>query len=527
MSFNDYNTCIINLFYQKPLKLFSKIFHFSYQKILRKHFMSHISLKEILNQHVNIDDENIFSYVHSLIDDSLESIHNETDLNGILCDILVSYQICKDIQSASLLSQHIWDDLVSNKLISDANESMKSILKSGMMVDAKYSDDNEYYKARITKLDIQLNKAYVLYVDYGNSEWVTISDIKTNEDYNSKNKSKIVKIIETKDDTIDSFINEQIYNRGDKLLKDSNMKKLIHVGPHNNDNNNDDDSKNEVTIDDELNEIEKLNLANIIEMEVMNTDQALGDDSSDDEDHGLNDDSYLKKHGYFYCKNSVCDGYLYVKSKLKRQTLIQIGLFICPKCTKITQVGPTYRYEYKLYNSDGGLKNSWKYCTYVNRYLKTRLVKLNENDNEFKEILKYITTVNYHVIKIERIENGELWMNYVNYCQNNTDIDVDIVWHGTSYTSPKVIYNNGYNVKKAQCGGCVWFAKQNLYSMKNYAYNVDDIQKQVFLNLVASSSNNKHHVIKKSQILNVYHNHVMYPAWLITFQYIEPKTFKT
>ena len=95
---------------------------------------------------------------------------------------------------------------------------------------------------------------------------------------------------------------------------------------------------------------------------------------------------------------------------------------------------------------------------------------------------KFSDTCSKKILKVEIIQNTELWGIYklgiqqtvINRKKPNNQ---QTLWHGTSKTNPKDIYNGeeGFDMKyshKGMWGRGVYFARNAKYS-DTYAYNID------------------------------------------------------
>eukprot|EP01083_Nonionella_stella_P017251 48225_1 len=252
-----------------------------------------------------------------------------------------------------------------------------------------------------------------------------------------------------------------------------------------------------------------------------------------------------RKKGIFYCNSSKCDGYVEIKSKRKR---LNKKSFKCLKCKakncidcnvihkaikdkKIRKLKCSeYQFLYQnkfLHRWDKlDMKSSCNVMKQLKRNSKMKkLYKVKRNSTEWKEVISHMQTVNqFHVTRIDRVQNSRLYREYYKHCKRmilKREISVNemSVWHGTRTTDPSMVWkNSGFDVRFANVGGCIWFAVQNNYSMGGYQFRTQNGQNQVFLAYVAGGDYESVKFIRNGQILNVYKNQSMYPAYLLTYQ---------
>ena len=251
-----------------------------------------------------------------------------------------------------------------------------------------------------------------------------------------------------------------------------------------------------------------------------------------------------RKKGLFYCASSKCDGYIRIKSKRKRTNKQS---FKCPKCKakncidcqvihkqiKDKKIRKLECKDYQfLYNNK--FLNRWKKfnikskssCFKSLKHSKMmKAYKVKRGSIEWNEVISNMQTMNnFNVTRIERLQNSRLYAQYYKHnkrliLNRKTSVNEVSVWHGTRQTDPSVIWKgSGFDVRYANVGGCIWFAIQNNYSMGGYQFMKSNFECQVFLAFVASGDYEAVKFIRNGQILNVYKNETMYPAYLVTYQ---------
>ncbi|ETO21995.1 hypothetical protein RFI_15207, partial [Reticulomyxa filosa] len=134
-------------------------------------------------------------------------------------------------------------------------------------------------------------------------------------------------------------------------------------------------------------------------------------------------------------------------------------------------------------------------------------VQVIQGSEEWNNVLRYVKDkVNRTWIRIDRIQNGKLWMAYHRYCQSLKEQGIQpeerAFWHGTGQTLPSKIWKTtGFDITFARVGGCLWFAAQNSYSMSGFQH-VSGSNCQIFLALVATGVGSDCKFIRGDTILN-------------------------
>eukprot|EP01084_Bolivina_argentea_P059835 109307_1 len=120
-------------------------------------------------------DLSIISYVSNILQHLIEEkqIYTTDDIYNSLHSKLLEYQIVSNEEESYEQCTTIFDSLVQNKYIKDPQILKKEILqqlKPGMSIMSQYSEDKQWYLARINKFTD--TEVHVTYIDYGNEEWV-------------------------------------------------------------------------------------------------------------------------------------------------------------------------------------------------------------------------------------------------------------------------------------------------------------------------------------------------------------------
>ena len=251
-----------------------------------------------------------------------------------------------------------------------------------------------------------------------------------------------------------------------------------------------------------------------------------------------------RKKGLFYCASTKCNGYIRIKSKRKRK---EKHTFKCPECKakncidcqvihkqikdkKIRKLQcPEYQFLYnnKFLNrwKKFNLKSSMNPLKALKKNSKMmKAYKVKRGSIEWNEVISNMQTMNnFNIMKIERLQNSRLYREYYKHCKQmilkrSMNVNEMNVWHGTRQTDPATIWKgNGFDVRYANVGGCIWFAIQNSYSMGGYQFMKSNVECQVFLAFVSTGDYESVKFIRNGQILNVYKNQTMYPAYLVTY----------
>ncbi|ETO19998.1 poly polymerase, catalytic region domain-containing protein [Reticulomyxa filosa] len=153
---------------------------------------------------------------------------------------------------------------------------------------------------------------------------------------------------------------------------------------------------------------------------------------------------------------------------------------------------------------------------------------VKRDSEEWKFVLNYVedeATIKRQWVKVERIQQGKLWISYYRYCQalksRGINPEERAFWHGTRATEPSKMWKGtGFDIQYARIGGCLWFAVSNTYSMNGFQYVCQDGSNchQIFLGLVATGVGMDCKFIRQDTILNVYKNECTYPAYVITYR---------
>jgi hypothetical protein len=188
--------------------------------------------------------------------------------------------------------------------------------------------------------------------------------------------------------------------------------------------------------------------------------------------------------------------------------------------------------------------------TWVLSSKKLELLPIKPNSEEWNFVLNMMkkTLPNVNIIKIERVQNKDLWkyyslkLNNIKERNNNRNMEyVQWLFHGTRNTSPSHIYEKGFDMRycNGMWGQGVYFAVNASYS-NSYVHNSPQ-GKQMFLSRVivgdfcVSQPNSNlrfppykdqarmimHDSVKGhtggSDVFIIYDNCQAYPEYLITY----------
>lgn len=178
---------------------------------------------------------------------------------------------------------------------------------------------------------------------------------------------------------------------------------------------------------------------------------------------------------------------------------------------------------------------------------------LAKDSMEWKSIEgKFLSTMTTaQLIKIERIQNKKLWQLYQIEVdnitrKNNLDALQMELFHGTSKTSPDLIYKGEEGFQKEYCNDGMWgianyFAVKSSYS-NGYSFKKETGERQMFMAtvnvgntiqlntdrtlkmppLLPNSQANRYDSVKgftgNSDVYMVYTNKKAYPSYLITYK---------
>ncbi|CAF3647844.1 unnamed protein product [Rotaria sp. Silwood1] len=186
-----------------------------------------------------------------------------------------------------------------------------------------------------------------------------------------------------------------------------------------------------------------------------------------------------------------------------------------------------------------------------------KLLEIPKNDPTFARIENRMkeTMNKVKIDKIERVQNIRMWNHYAFHRRElkkelcltpNLQIEMEL-FHGTRSTLPSEIYNGEYGFDMTFSTSGMWglgtyFAKNASYSSSNYAYQLPNGKRQVFLAQVltgdvydCNSDSSLRRPPKKNETMSglrynsvsgdtgdskvyiVYENRVAYPTYLITF----------
>ena len=188
-----------------------------------------------------------------------------------------------------------------------------------------------------------------------------------------------------------------------------------------------------------------------------------------------------------------------------------------------------------------------------NKELELKL--LDRHSIEWSKVSeKFLCTLSLkYVVKIERIQNKQLWEKYYHHreiIKGKTDgvIDEKLLFHGTGKTPPSDMYQDGdmrFN-KAGMQGNRNYFTLNAWYSEKN-AHHLPDGTKQMFLSKVLTSSgcssrlpsDSAFHIAptatktamrfgrtKRSQVFITHSSDNIYPFYLITYNEIYPEEWE-
>ncbi|CAF2647112.1 unnamed protein product [Rotaria sp. Silwood2] len=186
-----------------------------------------------------------------------------------------------------------------------------------------------------------------------------------------------------------------------------------------------------------------------------------------------------------------------------------------------------------------------------------KLVEIVRNDPDFARIENRMkeTMTSMKIVKIERVQNVRMWRHYAfrhlelkKELSNMPNLQIEMeLFHGTRMTMPSEIYHGEYGFDMTYSTSGLWgigtyFAKNASYSCENYAHQLSNGKRQVFLAQVLTgavydckSDQNLRRPPKKnetksglrynsvsgdtggSKVYIVYENRVAYPTYLITF----------
>eukprot|EP01084_Bolivina_argentea_P282859 484306_1 len=285
----------------------------------------------------------------------------------------------------------------------------------------------------------------------------------------------------------------------------------------------------------------------LLKKELCDNKDINNDDDNDGNDkkkqvHKINN----RSKGIFYCSNIKCNYKLIIKSKKKRMNkktfkCIECKYKNCIDCNVIHKLikdkkirrldcsDYQFLYNNKFLNNWKKLKidknnilNPYKILKKNNKMIKC--FKVKRDSIEWKIVISNMQTINqFNVTRIDRIQNSKLYMEYYKHCKKMIlkramSVNELSVWHGSRQTDPSIIWKGiGFDVRRANVGGCIWFAIQNNYSMGGYQFRKYNGENQVFLAFVATGDYESVKFIRNGQILNVYKNQTMYPAYVVTY----------